>query len=90
MWEEYNSSTNKVTTNAKTVDSSANTVASATLPVRLSDCQPVMCSDGTVKWYVSDNSSPKLYSINPYDLTKRHEHTYTSVVTKQSIVHILG
>ena len=83
MWEEYNSSTNKVTTKAKTVDSSANTVASATLPVRLSDCQPVMCSDGTVKWYVSDNSSPKLYSINPYDLTKRHEHTYTSAVTKQ-------
>ena len=83
MWEEYNSSTNKVTTKAKTVDSSANTVASATLPVRLSDCQPVMCSDGTVKWYVSDNSSPKLYSINPYDLTKRHENTYTSVVTKQ-------
>ena len=83
MWEEYNSSTNKVTTKAKTVDSSANTVASATLSVRLSDCQPVMCSDGTVKWYVSDNSSPKLYSINPYDLTKRHEHTYTSVVTKQ-------
>ena len=83
MWEEYNSSTNKVTTKAKTVDSSANTVASATLSVRLSDCQPVMCSDGTVKWYVSDNSSPKLYSINPYDLTKRHEHTYTSVVTKR-------
>ena len=83
MWEEYNSSTKKVTTKAKTVDSSANTVASATLSVRLSDCQPVMCSDGTVKWYVSDNSAPKLYSINPYDLTKRHEHTYTSVVTKQ-------
>ena len=83
MWEEYNSSTKKVTTKAKTIDSSANTVASATLSVRLSDCQPVMCSDGTVKWYVSDNSSPKLYSINPYDLTKRHEHTYTSVVTKQ-------
>ena len=83
MWEEYNSSTNKVTTKAKTIDSSANTVASATLSVRLSDCQPVMCSDGTVKWYVSNNSSPKLYSINPYDLTKRHEHTYTSVVTKR-------
>ena len=90
MWEEYNSSTNKVTTKAKTVDSSANTVASATLSVRLSDCQPVMCSDGTVKWYVSDNSSPKLYSINPYDLTKRHEHTYTSVVTKQPTCTVTG
>ena len=83
MWEEYNSSTNKVTTKAKTIDSNANTIASATLSVRLSDCQPVMCSDGTVKWYVSDNSAPKLYSINPYDLTKRHKHTYTSAVTKQ-------
>ena len=90
MWEEYNSSTKKVTTKAKTVDSSANTVASATLSVRLSDCQPVMCSDGTVKWYVSDNSSPKLYSINPYDLTKRHEHTYTSVVTKQPTCKATG
>ena len=90
MWEEYNSSTNKVTTKAKTIDSSANTVASATLSVRLSDCQPVMCSDGTVKWYVSDNSSPKLYSINPYDLTKRHEHTYTSVVTKQPTCKATG
>ena len=82
-YNKNSSSTKKVTTKAKTIDSSANTVASATLSVRLSDCQPVMCSDGTVKWYVSDNSSPKLYSINPYDLTKRHEHTYTSVVTKQ-------
>ena len=90
MWEEYNSSTNKVTTKAKTIDSSANTVASATLSVRLSDCQPVMCSDGTVKWYVSDNSAPKLYSINPYDLTKRHEHTYTSVVTKQPTCKATG
>ena len=90
MWEEYNSSTNKVTTKAKTIDSSANTVASATLSVRLSDCQPVMCSDGTVKWYVSNNSSPKLYSINPYDLTKRHEHTYTSVVTKQPTCKATG
>ncbi len=83
MWEEYNASKNTVTTKAKTIDSSANTIATATLPVRLSDCQPVLCSDGAVKWYVSDNSAPTLYSINPYDLTKRHEHTYTSVVTKQ-------
>ena len=97
MWEEYNSSTNKVTTKAKTVDSSANTVASATLPVRLSDCQPIMCSDGTVKWYVSDNSSPKLYSINPYDLTKRHENTtpmlhrqFQSLTTHREVLNLAG
>ena len=38
-----------------------------TLEARLSDCQPVLCADGTVIWYVSDeervlNSSGKLES----------------------------
>lgn len=83
MWEEYNSSTKAITTKAKTIDSSANIISSATLPIRLSDCKPILCSDGMVKWYVSENSIPILYSINPYDLAKRHEHTYVSTVTKQ-------
>lgn len=83
LWEEYNSSTKAVTTKAKTIDSSANVISSATLPVRLSDCKPVLCSDGTVKWYVSENSAPVLYSVNPYDLSNRHKHNYTCAVTRQ-------
>ncbi len=83
MWQEYNSSTKTVTTKAKTIDSSANIISSATLPVRLSDCKPVLCSDGMIKWYVTENSAPILYSVNPYDLSKRHEHTYTSAVTRE-------
>lgn len=83
LWEEYNSSTKAITTKAKTIDSSANVISSATLPVRLSDCKPVLFSDGTVKWYVSENSAPILYSVNPYDLSNRHEHTYTCAVTRQ-------
>ena len=83
LWEEYNSSTKAVTTKVKTIDSSANVISSATLPVRLSDCKPVLCSDGTVKWYVSENSAPILYSVNPYDLSNRHKHNYTCAVTRQ-------
>ena len=90
LWEEYNSSTKAVTTKAKTIDSSANVISSATLPVRLSDCKPVLCSDGTVKWYVTENSAPVLYSVNPYDLSNRHKHNYTCAVTRQPTCSALG
>lgn len=67
LWEEYNSSTDKVTTKAMTITATGATVNSATvLPVRLSDCAPILCSDGMVKWYVTDNGAPRLYSVNPY------------------------
>ncbi len=70
MWEESDLSTGKVVTKAMTIDSSAKTVSDAiTLSYRLSDCQPVFCRDGSVKWYVTDNTSPKIYSINPYELS---------------------
>ena len=70
MWEKYDLSTDKTVTEAMTIDSNAKTISDAViLPYRLSDCQPVFCSDSSVKWYVTDNSSPKLYSINPYELS---------------------
>lgn len=70
MWEECDLSTNKTVIKAMTVDSNAKTISDATtLPYRLSDCQPVLCSDSSVKWYVTDDSSPKLYSIYPYELS---------------------
>ncbi len=36
----------------------------------LSDCQPIVQSDGTVSWYVTDGSSIRIYNINPYALEK--------------------
>lgn len=70
MWEEKDLSTNKVVTKAMTIDSGAATISKAiTLSYRLSDCQPVLCSDRGVKWYVTNSASPKMYSIDPYDLT---------------------
>lgn len=32
----------------------------------LSDCQPVVGSDGVVRWYVTDNSAPTIYAVNPF------------------------
>ena len=70
MWEESNLSTNKIVTKAMTIDANANTIAEqVTLPYRLSDCQPILTSEGIVEWYVTNETSPKLYSINPYELS---------------------
>ena len=84
MWEETNKSTNEVTTKGMTVDAKGQTVSSAkTLTARLSDCQPILCSDNLVKWYVTDNNGTTLYSLNPYYIESLHEHKYTSKVTKE-------
>ena len=85
LWEETNTKTNKVTTKVMTIDSNGNTISSATtLPTRLSDCQPILCSDNMVRWYITNNSSPSLCVINPYDITNFHEHNFTSKITKEA------
>ncbi|MCM1507892.1 MAG: leucine-rich repeat protein [Ruminococcus flavefaciens] len=70
MWEEYNNSNSNVYVKAITVDENGNTIQPKTIfnNIRLSDCQPIMTSDDTVKWYVTDNSSVNLYQINPYNI----------------------
>ena len=84
MWEETKKSTNEVTTKGMTVDAKGQTVSSAkTLTARLSDCQPILCSDNLVKWYVTDNNGTTLYSLNPYYIESLHKHKYTSKVTKE-------
>ena len=84
MWEETKKSTNEVVTKGMTVDAKGQIVSSAkTLTARLSDCQPILCSDNLVKWYVTDNNGTTLYSLNPYYIESLHEHKYTSKVTKE-------
>lgn len=69
MWEEYDSSTRKTLVRAVTVDEKGNMLSEiSSHPMRLSDCQPVLCSDGSVKWYVSTGDSTLLYSIVPENL----------------------
>ena len=31
----------------------------------LSQCQPIICSDGLIRWYAADGSSPVFYAVDP-------------------------
>ena len=91
MWEEYNSSTGKTTTKTMTVDSNGKTVTKAiSHSFGLSDCQPVVCSDGMVKWYVTNNSAPTLYKLSPFALDDYHEHSYTKTVLSNATCTTAG
>ncbi len=91
MWEEYNSSTGKTATKTMTVDSNGKTVSKAVShSFGLSDCQPVVCSDGMVKWYVTNNSAPTLYKLSPYALDDYHEHSYTKTVLSNATCTTAG
>lgn len=68
MWEEYDTVTGKVKTRLAAIDDSGNISDMVVSDVRLSDCQPVVTSDGLIKWYVSDGKSVNFYCLNPYDI----------------------
>ncbi len=71
MWEEYSSSTGKTTTKAVTVDGDGTQTSQiVSIPVQLSDCQPIVTNAGLVTWYVTDGSAATIYAVNPYDLPK--------------------
>lgn len=66
-----------------TLDGNANLtskIVSCSMP--LSECKPVSFANGLVRWYVTDKSSPVLYSINPYDLESIHEAKIESLSIK--------
>ena len=91
MWEEYNSSTGKTVTKTMTVDSNGKTVTKAiSHSFGLSDCQPVVCSDSMVKWYVTNNSVPTLYKLSPFALDDYHEHSYTKTVLSNATCTTAG
>ena len=91
MWEEYNSSTGKTATKTMTVDSNGKTVTKAiSHSFGLSDCQPVVCSDGMVKWYVTNNSAPTLYKLSPFALDDYHEHSYTKTILSNATCTTAG
>jgi len=69
MWEEYDNGTENVVTKMAALDGNGkltSDIASCSLP--LSGCQPLYCADGMVRWYVTDDSAPVLYTIDPNDL----------------------
>ena len=66
MWTETDANYQSVT-KAVTLDSLGNMTSEiAAKDVQLSDCQPEFCSDGRVRWYVSNGTATKFYSIDPF------------------------
>ena len=68
LWEQQDKNL-QVTTKMAMIDGSGNLIGfvQSYPDMRLSDCQPIPCSDGLVKWYVTNNGSPVFYSVDPDD-----------------------
>ncbi len=78
LWEEKNNR-GKITTSVVTLDGAGNPTSDIVKKnARLSDCKPIVCKDGNVRWYVTDGGAPTLYTINPY-LLKSVKTTQISI-----------
>ncbi len=68
MWEEYNSAAGTVKLRLCLVNDSGARIGSvAETNMRLSDCQPIVTSDGLVTWYMTSDITT-LYKVDPYAL----------------------
>ncbi|MBQ9518713.1 MAG: hypothetical protein IJR59_02330, partial [Firmicutes bacterium] len=63
MWEEYASS--KYITKIAKVSPSGNILRSGQTLAPLSDCRALLCSDGKMRWYVTNSSAPIFYTFDP-------------------------
>ncbi len=69
LWEEYNSTTKAVSLKMAAIDGEGNLASEIVdTRLRLSDCKPIMTSDGLVKWYVTENDTISFCELNPYRL----------------------
>lgn len=69
LWEEYNSATKNISLKMVTIDGEGNLASKIVdTKLRLSDCKPIMTSDGLVKWYVTENGTISFCELNPYRL----------------------
>ena len=88
MWEENREGT--VAARMVTIDSEDNKTSGIyTTKAALSDCQPVLCSDGLIRFYtVKDKTS--LYCIDPYKLSEVSYRVDTSKITMSKTCIALG
>ena len=69
IWDELNESTGKIYTRFATIDGSGKLTSSIySNDYYLSDCQPILCKDGYVRWYVGNGCKLRLYTLNPSSL----------------------
>lgn len=69
LWEEYDEKTETYTTKMAAVNASGEAVSQVVSTyLSLSDCQPILTSDGQVQWYVAYNGKTYFCSVDPNDL----------------------
>lgn len=69
MWEERNTNSDSIVTRMVTIDGYGNCTSDVNdFEMRLSDCQPIVCTDGLVRWYQSDGEKVTLYAVDPLTL----------------------
>lgn len=84
MWEEFYEEENKKYTELLTIDGLGNITSDrVTTDMRLSDCEPILCKDGLVRWYAATGGSPIVYVVNPFDLEAAHTHIYDKGTLKK-------
>ncbi len=66
LWEEKNTEDGTVRTAMLALDGAGNTTSEVVRTnCRLSDCQPIQCLDGIVRWYVSNGDACIMYQVHP-------------------------
>ena len=69
MWEEAKNDNDALHTKMVTIDDEGNLTSEIIeTEMALSDCKPIMCSDGLVRWYTTENSAPSIYAVNPLNM----------------------
>ncbi len=87
LWEEYNSTYKTTSVKAVTMDGSGNCYNNMELSsTRLSDCQPIVTSSQTIKWYVSDNLNVIMYEFDPFE-RPGHTHEFGEEWESDEISH---
>lgn len=68
MWEEKDSS-GSITVKMMTLDGEGTATSEIiSIDARLSDCQPFADENAMVHWYVTEQSAPVFYTVDPYNL----------------------
>ena len=86
MWEERNLKKNTTEVKLLLIDGSGKKCSAVgTVKGRLSDCQPILCKDGCIRWYATNDTSPTFYAVKPFEIDSLHEHKFANAkVTKKA------
>lgn len=88
MWEEKTDS--KTVTKMFALDGEGSRMSNTVeAPFRLSDCKPICCSDGSVRWYVTNGDSPTFYTVNPFDLEPSIKESTKGDINEDGILDII-